>query len=48
MTNEIHGTVTQKFPPGYEVNVTFDDGTILQVKDHWIEQMDECVMENCK
>lgn len=47
MKNEIHGTVTMKFPPGYEVNVTFDDGTILQVKDHWIESVvGEEVMEN--
>ena len=37
MKEEIPGTVTMQFPPGYEVNVTFDDGTILQVKDHWIE-----------
>lgn len=47
MKNEIHGTVTMKFPPGYEVNVTFDNGTVLQVKDHWIEAVvDECVLEN--
>ncbi len=47
MKNEIHGTVTMKFPPGFEVNVTFDNGTILQVKDHWIEAVaEECVMEN--
>ena len=36
MINEVQGTVTMKFPPGYEVNVTFDNGLILQVKDHWI------------
>lgn len=47
MKNETHGTVTMKFPPGYEVNVTFDDGTILQVKDHWIVSVvGEEVMEN--
>lgn len=47
MKDEVKGTVTRKFPPGYEVNVTFDDGTILQVKDHWIESVvGECVMEN--
>jgi hypothetical protein len=47
MTNQTSGTVTRKFPPGYEVNVTFDDGTILQVKDHWIESaVGECVLEN--
>jgi hypothetical protein len=37
MTNETPGTVTERFDPGYEVNVTFDDGTILQMKDHWID-----------
>lgn len=37
MLNDIQGTVSKKFPPGYEVNVTFDNGMILQVKDHWIE-----------
>ena len=36
MKDEILGTVSMKFPPGYEVNVTFDNGIILQVKDHWI------------
>jgi hypothetical protein len=36
MCYQVQGTVTMKFPPGYEVNVTFDDGLILQVKDHWI------------
>ena len=33
MKNETPGVVTMKFQPGYEVNVTFSDGTILQVKD---------------
>ena len=37
MKNETAGTVTERFDPGFEVNVTFDDGTILQVKDHWID-----------
>lgn len=36
MKNETLGTVSMKFPPGYEVNVTFDNDTVLQVKDHWI------------
>lgn len=31
------GTVTRRFRPGYEMNVTFPDGQILQMKDHWIE-----------
>ena len=38
MKNETPGTVTMKFQPGYEVNVTFSDGTILQVKDHLIQK----------
>ena len=38
MKNETEGTVSMKFPPGYEVNVTFDNGTILQVNDHWIDR----------
>lgn len=32
----IGGVVERKFSPGYEVNVRFANGTILQVKDHWI------------
>lgn len=32
----IFGVVERKFSPGYEVNVQFGNGTILQVKDHWI------------
>lgn len=47
MKDEVHGTVTQRFTPGYEFNVTFDDGTILQMKDHWVEELvGEDVMEN--
>ncbi len=47
MKNGIKGTVTTRWFPGYEVNVTFDDGTILQVKDHWIESVvGESVLEN--
>lgn len=46
MKHQIHGTVTEKFPPGYEVNVTFDNGTILQVKDNWIVSAEETVTEN--
>jgi hypothetical protein len=43
---EIHaaklvGEVSRLFPPGYEVNVTFSDGTILQMKDYWIETVGE-------
>lgn len=39
---EIHrrrlvGEVTRLWEPCYEVNVTFSDGQILQMKDHWIE-----------
>lgn len=40
MKNEIRGNVSKKFTPGYEVNVTFDNGIILQVKDHWIESVE--------
>jgi hypothetical protein len=40
MTNNVSGTVTMTFPPGFEVNVTFKDidQTTLQMKDHWIEK----------
>lgn len=39
MLSGIQGTVSRTFPPGYEVNVEFDNGVILQVKDHWIERV---------
>ena len=46
------GTVTRRFKPGYEFNVEWDvpygktkdvttqDVTILQVKDNWVEPLD--------
>ena len=48
---DIQGTVTKRFRPGYEFNVTFpvpykledgtmQDTTILQLKDHWVEPLD--------
>lgn len=35
----VPGKVTKKFPPGYEVNVTFQTGITIQLKDHWIEKI---------
>ena len=46
MKNCIIGTITMTFPPDFEVNVTFDNGVILQMQDHWIEQATEDVVEN--
>lgn len=39
---EIHrrrlvGEVTHQWLPGYEVNVKFSDGQVLQMKDNWLE-----------
>lgn len=42
MKNEVLGTVTMQFKPGYEVNVEFDNKQILQVKDNWIERVTNC------
>ena len=36
MKKNIAGTVTQNFLPGYESNVTFDNGQVLQMKDNWV------------
>jgi hypothetical protein len=36
MKNNTVGTVTRNFLPGYEFNVTFDNGQVLQMKDHWV------------
>ncbi len=36
---EVEGVVERRFAPGYEVNVEFDNGVILQVKDNWIEEV---------
>lgn len=30
------GEVTRQFLPGYEINVTFENGEILHMKDHWV------------
>ena len=38
MEFDIEGVVSMKFPPGYEVNVNFQNGVVLQLKDHWIEK----------
>ena len=37
MTKRTRGFVTERFYPGYDVNVLFKDGTTLQMKSHWIE-----------
>lgn len=39
MVDGVAGTVDRLFPPWYEVNVAFDNGVVLQVKDHWIEEL---------
>jgi hypothetical protein len=36
MTKGMTGTVQRTFLPGYEVNVQYTNGTVLQMKDHWI------------
>lgn len=36
MVDGVSGIVARRFLPGYEVNVQFDNGVILQMKDHWI------------
>lgn len=38
MTNETVGTVTHRFPPGYEMTVTFDNGKAFHMKDCWVER----------
>lgn len=42
MTNQVGGTVTHRFPPGYECTVSFDNGVNLHMKDNWIMPMPEC------
>lgn len=39
MRDNIAGTVSHRCLPGYEVNVTFDNGQVLQMKDHWITEV---------
>lgn len=39
MASRTLGTVECRWFPGYEVNVKFDNGQILQMKDHWIEKV---------
>jgi hypothetical protein len=34
------GTVTKRFMPGYEFNVEWKTGEVLQMKDHWVEPLD--------
>jgi len=34
----MEGIVTRRFLPGYEINVTFSNGQILQMKDNWVEK----------
>lgn len=41
MKNQTVGTVERLFLPGYEVNVKFNDDTILQMKDHWVSLLSE-------
>ena len=36
MESGIAGTVERLFLPGYEVNVKFSNGVVLQLKDNWI------------
>jgi hypothetical protein len=37
MTHAVVGTVTHRFPPGYEMTVTFDNGVAFHMKDNWVE-----------
>lgn len=41
VSKKVAGTVERLFLPGYEFNVKFDDGTILQMKDHWVSPLPE-------
>lgn len=36
MNNNVAGTVARRFEPGFEFNVEFDNGQVLQMKDHWV------------
>jgi len=51
VVKDLEGTVTRRFKPGYEFNVewnvpykredkTFQATTILQMKDNWVEPLD--------
>ena len=42
----IKGTVTHRFRPGYEMTVEFDNGSRLHMKDHWVERLNEDLVEN--
>jgi len=33
----VSGTITHRFPPGYEATVEFDNGRILHIKDNYVE-----------
>lgn len=35
----ISGIVERKLSPGFEVNVEFENGQILQMNDNWIEKI---------
>lgn len=32
------GIVTHRFPPGYEMTVTFENGQAFHMKDNWVEK----------
>lgn len=37
MKNEVVGTVTHRFTPGYEMTVAFDNGQNMHMHDNWVE-----------
>lgn len=39
MKNEIEGTVSHRFRPGYEMTVRFDNGRSMHMKDHWVSRV---------
>ena len=42
------GTCTMRFPPGYEFNLTFEDGKVFHMKDNWVERLcEKCKDSHC-
>lgn len=33
----VEGTITHRFPPGYEATVSFDNGLALHIKDNYVD-----------
>lgn len=39
MAKKVAGTVANRFEPGFEFIVEFDNGQVLQMKDNWVTPM---------